>query len=73
MRATTCRASSGRTAMGVFSGLKALDAYPKIRDEEFFTKTLSGGVITIGSSVIMVLLFLSEFSEYRCWVCGDGR
>ena len=49
--------------MGVFSGLKALDAYPKIRDDEFFTKTLSGGIVTIASSVIMVMLFLSELCK----------
>jgi hypothetical protein len=50
--------------MGVFSGLKALDAYPKIRDDEFFQKTMAGGAITIGSSVIMVLLFLSELCKF---------
>lgn len=42
--------------------LKVLDAYPKI-NEDFFTKTFSGGIITIVSSVIMVLLFLSELGE----------
>lgn len=46
----------------VLNKLKALDAYPKI-NEDFFTKTMSGGVITIVSSVVMVLLFLSEFRE----------
>lgn len=43
--------------------LKVLDAYPKI-NEDFFTKTFSGGIITIVSSVIMVLLFLSELALY---------
>lgn len=43
----------------VFSKLKALDAFPKI-NEDFFSRTASGGVITIVSSVVMVLLFLSE-------------
>lgn len=47
----------------VFSKLKMLDAYPKV-NEDFFTKTMSGGVITIVSSVIMVLLFLSELRLY---------
>eukprot|EP00198_Chlamydomonas_reinhardtii_P004228 XP_001693564.1 predicted protein [Chlamydomonas reinhardtii] len=44
---------------GFLGKLKALDAYPKI-NEDFFTKTMSGGIITIVSSVVMVLLFLSE-------------
>ncbi len=47
---------------GVLGKLKNLDAYPKV-NEDFFTKTLSGGLITIVSSVIMVLLFLSELCK----------
>ena len=47
---------------GFLQKLKALDAYPKI-NEDFFTKTMSGGVITIASTVVMILLFLSEFRE----------
>ena len=43
--------------------LKALDAYPKI-NEDFFTRTLSGGIITLVSSVIMLLLFISELREW---------
>jgi hypothetical protein len=42
--------------------LKALDAYPKI-NEDFFTRTLSGGIITLVSSIIMALLFFSELRE----------
>ena len=42
--------------------LKMLDAYPKV-NEDFFTKTMAGGVITMISSVVMVLLFISELSE----------
>ena len=38
---------------GFFSKLKALDAYPKI-NEDFFTKTMSGGVITIVASVVVI-------------------
>ncbi|GIL75562.1 hypothetical protein Vretimale_15170 [Volvox reticuliferus] len=48
---------------GFLSKLKALDAYPKI-NEDFFTKTMSGGIITIVASVVMVLLFLSELRLY---------
>lgn len=40
--------------------LRNLDAYPKI-NEDFFSRTLSGGVITLLSSLIMLFLFLSEF------------
>ncbi|GMN71901.1 hypothetical protein TIFTF001_053472, partial [Ficus carica] len=40
--------------------LRDLDAYPKI-NEDFFSRTLSGGVITLISSLIMLFLFLSEF------------
>lgn len=47
---------------GFLNKLKALDAYPKI-NEDFFTKTFSGGIITIVASVVMGLLFLSELSK----------
>jgi hypothetical protein len=52
--------------------LKVLDAYPKI-NEDFFTKTFSGGIITIVSSIIMVLLFLSELGEPRGGRREQGR
>lgn len=48
--------------MGLLSKIKALDAYPKI-NEDFFTKTMSGGVITIAASLVMVLLFFSELRK----------
>lgn len=43
----------------LFTKLRSLDAYPKV-NEDFFTKTMSGGIITIISSVIMLLLFVNE-------------
>ena len=43
----------------VFRKLKALDAFPKVQDD-FHSKTLSGGVITIVCCTIMGCLFLSE-------------
>ncbi len=49
---------------GIVSKLKNLDAYPKV-NEDFFQRTLSGGIITIGSSIIMLCLFLSELSAFR--------
>lgn len=57
-------ASSSGGGGGFLTKLKALDAYPKI-NEDFFTKTMSGGIITIVASVVMVLLFLSELRESR--------
>ncbi|KAL3144177.1 hypothetical protein ABBQ32_003961 [Trebouxia sp. C0010 RCD-2024] len=46
---------------GVLSKLKSLDAYPKV-NEDFFTRTYSGGVITVVSSLVMLCLFISELS-----------
>ncbi|KAK9111070.1 hypothetical protein Scep_018589 [Stephania cephalantha] len=43
--------------------LRNLDAYPKI-NEDFYKRTLSGGLITLVSSLIMLLLFLSELRLY---------
>ena len=58
---TAGKPSSG----GAFSYLKAFDAFPKQRDEaaEFFHRTMSGGIITLVSALIMTLLFFSELSE----------
>ncbi|KAI3930657.1 hypothetical protein MKX01_037103 [Papaver californicum] len=47
----------------MFSKLRKLDAHPKI-NEDFYSTTLSGGVITIVSSFVMLLLFLSELRLY---------
>lgn len=43
--------------------LRNLDAYPKI-NEDFYSRTLSGGVITLASSIVMLLLFLSELRKF---------
>ncbi|KAJ8762684.1 hypothetical protein K2173_011164 [Erythroxylum novogranatense] len=43
--------------------LRNLDAYPKI-NEDFYSRTLSGGLITLVSSLVMLLLFVSEFRLY---------
>ncbi|XP_055833910.1 uncharacterized protein LOC129902606 [Solanum dulcamara] len=45
------------------SKIRSLDAYPKI-NEDFYSRTLSGGVITLASSIIMTLLFISELRLY---------
>ncbi len=34
-------------------------------NEDFFTRTLSGGVITIVSSIFMMILFISEAMDYK--------
>lgn len=47
----------------VFNKLRNLDAYPKV-NEDFHSRTLSGGVITLASSIVITLLFLSEFRLY---------
>jgi hypothetical protein len=46
----------------VLNYLKKLDAYPKI-NEDFYSRTLSGGVITLVSSIFIVLLFFTELGE----------
>ncbi|XP_057488856.1 uncharacterized protein LOC130774830 [Actinidia eriantha] len=47
----------------VFGKLRSLDAYPKI-NEDFYSRTLSGGVITLVSSIVILLLFFSELRLY---------
>ncbi|KAJ7012119.1 endoplasmic reticulum-Golgi intermediate compartment protein 3-like [Populus alba x Populus x berolinensis] len=48
---------------GMYQKLRNLDAYPKI-NEDFYSRTLSGGLITLISSILMLFLFFSEFSLY---------
>ncbi|KAF9682536.1 hypothetical protein SADUNF_Sadunf05G0119200 [Salix dunnii] len=48
---------------GLMSKVRNLDAYPKI-NEDFYSRTLSGGVITLASSIVMFLLFFSELRLY---------
>lgn len=52
----------GRPPGGVLGALRSLDAFPKV-NEDFFQKTMSGGIITVVAYAFMVLLFLSETSE----------
>ncbi|PNX65210.1 endoplasmic reticulum-golgi intermediate compartment protein 3-like [Trifolium pratense] len=47
----------------IMNKLRNLDAYPKI-NEDFYSRTLSGGVITLASSILMLLLFFSELRLY---------
>lgn len=48
--------------MEILGKLRNLDAYPKV-NEDFYSRTLSGGLITILSSIAILFLFLSEISE----------
>eukprot|EP00270_Netrium_digitus_P000141 TRINITY_DN10159_c0_g1_i1.p1 TRINITY_DN10159_c0_g1~~TRINITY_DN10159_c0_g1_i1.p1 ORF type:complete len:388 (-),score=64.41 TRINITY_DN10159_c0_g1_i1:208-1371(-) len=49
--------------MDLLNKLKVLDAYPKI-NEDFYSRTLSGGIITLVSTIFMILLFISELRIY---------
>ena len=53
---------SGRVGMdNVLHKLRKLDAYPKI-NEDFYSRTFSGGLITLVSFIVIFLLFFSELS-----------
>ena len=45
----------------VFNKLRNLDAYPKV-NEDFYNRTLAGGVVTVVSAAVMLFLFFSELS-----------
>ncbi|KAJ3682992.1 hypothetical protein LUZ60_013219 [Juncus effusus] len=49
--------------MEILGKLKNLDAYPKV-NEDFYNRSLSGGLITIFSAVAILFLFLSEIRLY---------
>lgn len=41
--------------------LRKLDAYPKI-NKDFYRRTISGGIITLVSAILMLILFIFELS-----------
>ncbi|EFJ06790.1 hypothetical protein SELMODRAFT_271242 [Selaginella moellendorffii] len=49
--------------MQMLKKLQQLDAYPKI-NEDFHSRTLSGGVITVVSSIFMAILFITELKLF---------
>ncbi|XP_031498595.1 uncharacterized protein LOC116263128 [Nymphaea colorata] len=49
--------------MDFLNKVRNLDAYPKI-NEDFYSRTLSGGLITVVSSIFIFLLVFSEFRAY---------
>ncbi|KAI3762194.1 hypothetical protein L1987_52618 [Smallanthus sonchifolius] len=49
--------------VSIMNRIRNLDAYPKI-NEDFYSRTVFGGVITLISSVFMLLLFFSELRLY---------
>lgn len=54
---------SGGGGGSFLSSLQRFDAFPKV-NEDFFQRTLSGGVITVVATVVMVMLFFSELRVY---------
>ncbi|CAI5480062.1 unnamed protein product [Closterium sp. Yama58-4] len=46
-------------AMEYLKKLRQLDAYPKV-NEDFYSRTMSGGILTLISSVVMAVLFITE-------------
>jgi hypothetical protein len=52
-----------RSSSSFLSKLKAIDMNPKV-DQEYFTKTMSGGLVTIASAVVALLLVLSEVGKW---------
>jgi hypothetical protein len=51
----------GKKMDRIYQKVRNLDAYPKI-NEDFYSRTLSGGLITLISSVLILFLFFSELS-----------
>eukprot|EP00249_Psilotum_nudum_P012806 c23998_g1_i1 orf=473-1633(-) len=49
--------------MQALNRLRQLDAFPKI-NEDFYSRSLSGGIITLISSIFMLALFLTELRLY---------
>lgn len=47
----------------VLHKLRNLDAYPKV-NEDFYSRTLAGGVVTIVSAAVILFLFFSELRLY---------
>ncbi|KVI07262.1 Endoplasmic reticulum vesicle transporter, C-terminal [Cynara cardunculus var. scolymus] len=47
----------------IMNKMRNLDAYPKV-NEDFYSRTISGGVITLVSSIFMLMLFFSELRLY---------
>ncbi|XP_076959576.1 uncharacterized protein LOC143635700 [Bidens hawaiensis] len=43
--------------------VKNLDVYPKV-NQDFYSRTLSGGIVTLASSIAMLLLIISELRLY---------
>ncbi|XRB10272.1 endoplasmic reticulum-Golgi intermediate compartment protein 3 [Pseudoscourfieldia marina] len=44
--------------------LSKLDAFPKVRDADFYSRTVFGGLVTIASVVVMAVLFISEVRNF---------
>ncbi len=55
--------ASRADGVNAWKSFQRFDAFPKV-NEDFFQRTLSGGVITLLALVVMCLLFLSELRVY---------
>ena len=62
-----------QSSSGFWARFRALDSFQKV-NEDFFTRTASGGVVTLVASCCMLLLFLSELrallSAWPSGLCG---
>ena len=48
---------------GVMRSLQRFDAFPKV-NEDFFQRTLSGGVITLVATIVVAVLFVSQLRVF---------
>jgi hypothetical protein len=55
--------SKDATGDGFMRSLQRFDAFPKV-NEDFFQRTLSGGVITLVAMIVMAVLFFSELRVF---------
>ena len=55
--------SSSAGGDGFMRSLQRFDAFPKV-NEDFFQRTLSGGVITVVATVVVAVLFVSQLRVF---------
>ena len=48
---------------GFMRSLQRFDAFPKV-NEDFFQRTLSGGVITLVATIVVAVLFVSQLRVF---------
>eukprot|EP00743_Colponemidia_sp_Colp-15_P007181 GILK01007755.1.p1 GENE.GILK01007755.1~~GILK01007755.1.p1 ORF type:complete len:396 (+),score=64.06 GILK01007755.1:57-1244(+) len=55
--------SNGFSGPSVYEKIKDLDVYTKV-DDDYKVKTFSGGAVSLISTIIMIILFITEFNAY---------